>query len=406
MDNFGQPKDLKDNAIGRGLNRIRLGEGENIHRVLFGPIKVQLLYYPALVEDSESGEHVQRMKIIKVPETGTPLATLASLEKRIRAKRGEKNPKSNLDPSPKWLYLVIDKNSDDYPKVQIAEYPWSVYDKLIKLEGETSTKSQKRLRHGLIFMYDVIITKTIEKGKSPQFGTKYSTQVDTENQYSGKVPSSYLGLNSIELTKYFKFEKFFTTEEWEAIQTSTINLEQEGEPDTPDQIEARLREFPIFLGATRTDGSYMFPSLESFKDQLEKLGLPFLEGENDIPESRSLKPGDEEEKEFGGEVEEEEGESEEDGKEVEETPFEEVDEDSNGDEDSDGDEDKGFQDPDGDEDEDEGFQDPEETEETEETKPTKKKKSTKKRVRKDKKNKKNKKTKKDLANEEDEEPNW
>ena len=81
---LGQPKHLKQNKDGGGLIRTRLEEGDNVHRVLFGPVKISLQYYPTLVEDQTTGEMVQRMKVIRRASSGTPLDTLSSLEKRIR----------------------------------------------------------------------------------------------------------------------------------------------------------------------------------------------------------------------------------------------------------------------------------------------------------------------------------
>ena len=92
MVNFGQSKQMKNQAGGGGLNRLRLEKGENIHRILFGPVKLHMLYYPTLIEDQESVESKQRMKIIKVADSKhTHFSALASLEKRIRSKRGEEN---------------------------------------------------------------------------------------------------------------------------------------------------------------------------------------------------------------------------------------------------------------------------------------------------------------------------
>ena len=48
---LGQPKHLKQQTDGGGLIRTRLEEGDNVHRVLFGPVKISLQYYPTLVED-------------------------------------------------------------------------------------------------------------------------------------------------------------------------------------------------------------------------------------------------------------------------------------------------------------------------------------------------------------------
>jgi hypothetical protein len=257
---------------------------------------------------------VQRMKVIRRPESGTPLDTLASLEKRVRASRGEKVPSSSLDPSNKWLYTVIDREDPDYPTVKVAEYPYTVRKPLEELEMARSTKDAAKLRHGLIFMWDAIITKTIDMSKGIRFGTKYSVEVDPENQYAGKVPVQYLGCTTTELTERgLKFDKFFSPEEFDAINDSDLDLEDVGRPESHDEITAKLQEFPIFLGANNPDGSYRFPSVEKFQEQLDKMGLQYLESdESSKPKPKRLEAKvTEEEVESDTEVVYEEGEEEE-----------------------------------------------------------------------------------------------
>jgi hypothetical protein len=292
---LGQPKHLKNSkGDGGGLIRVRLDEGDNVHRILYGPVKISLQYYPVLTEDETSGDMVQRMKVIRRdPSVGTPLDVLASLEKRVRRERGEPNPSSSLNPSTKWLYKVIDRNDPDYPAVKIVEYPYTVYKPLEELEGSVSTKDSSKLMYGLIFMWDAIITKSIDKSKGIRFGTSYSVKVDPENTYAGKVPASYLGATTDELvTNGLKLDKFFTPEEWAAVEEdgkSGTSLEDIGKPETTEEITEKLKQFPIFLGATNQDGSYRFPSVEQFKEQLTKQGLDFLEGgEDEKPKPQRL----------------------------------------------------------------------------------------------------------------------
>ena len=137
---LGQTTARKNQAAGGGFNKLRLREGVNIHRILTGPAKQQMVYYPTLVKDRETGEMQQRMKILFQPVGGTnPLNVLASLERRIRKERGEENPRSSLDPTTRYLYLVIDRDSEEYPKPELAEYPYKVYEKIIEFEDALST---------------------------------------------------------------------------------------------------------------------------------------------------------------------------------------------------------------------------------------------------------------------------
>lgn len=304
---FGQPDELKDKVIGGGLRRIRVEKGTNVHRILFGPVKMSTVYYPTLVEDPDEGGFKQALKVLK-PELGaSPFAPIASLDKRIRKKQGEDIKKSSLDPTQSWLYLVLDKKAENYPKVAVAEYKFSVFDALINLEKEPSIKDPNKLMHGLIFMWDAIIKKTVKSGMSKQFGTRYDVSVDPDNKYSGKVPIQYLGMSTADLTERMEkiggMQVFFTEEEWEAIEKSDLVLEDEGRHDTPEEMLDKITEFPIFLGATNPDGSYRFPTIDKFKKQLEDLGLQYLEGSKDIPTVRRLGNGEDDDTEFTDRVE-------------------------------------------------------------------------------------------------------
>ena len=178
---LGQPTYLKNDADkSRQIGKVRLEEGENVHRILFGPVKVQSVYWPTLVEDSDTGAMVPRNKLIRRPQQGTLFDTLASLEKRVRTQMGEANPRSSFSPSNKWWYLVIDRN-DPSPTIQIAEYPYTVYKRLVELESQISTKNRENLRHGLIFQYDVIITKKVDPTRPRFLGTSYEVDVDPDS---------------------------------------------------------------------------------------------------------------------------------------------------------------------------------------------------------------------------------
>jgi len=277
---LGQPQRLLDKVQGDNFERTRLEEGENNHRILFGPVKVAQIYYPSLVKDPETQELKQKMKVITRPDSGSPLDSLASLDERIRRTRGEERPRSSLRPSSKWLYLVIDKNSKEYPKVTIAEYPFTVYDQITKLEQSVSNKNPDKLRYGLIFMWDAIITKTVDKSKPKQYGTSYNVEVDPENPYAGKIPRGYLGRTSAELAKHgVNVEQFFTEEELKAIKDSDFDLEKIAAPDTWDQMLEKLNKFPIYLGASDRGGHPRFPQLEEFVTQAQESNIPFLSGD-------------------------------------------------------------------------------------------------------------------------------
>jgi len=322
---LGQPAHLKEKAKGGFTDKVRLEDGENIHRVIYGPVKVQYIYYPTLQRDAETNELKQSIRVIKRPQEGCILDSLASFEKRVRIQKGEKNPNSNLSPRSKWLYLVIDRNSEE-PEIKVAEYPYKVFDQILKLEAAKSSKNTNKLRHGLIFMYDLIITKSVEKGKPRQYGTSYHVEVDPENAWSGKIPVAALGMPAEELEKRFKgFKQFFPKDDWKLIEDMDIDLEKEGEADSPEEILHKLKENPIYLQATSPDGGYMFPALEEFKEQMEEAGVDYTESGKKKPATKGLLEGsDKQFKDLDNNVSYEE--EEEEGDEVEEADFEEIEE--------------------------------------------------------------------------------
>ena len=279
---FGQPAYLKEQAEkSKQIGKVRLDEGENVHRILFGPVKVQSVYWPTLVEDPDTGTMIPRNKLIRRPAQGTVFDTLASLEKRVRAQMGESNPRSSLSPSNKWWYLVIDRN-DPTASIQIAEYPYTVFKRLVELESQISTKNRDNLRHGLIFQYDVIITKKVDPTKPKFLGTSYEVDVDPENAYTGKVPAKLLGAKTEDLKAAgFDPQSCFSEEDWDMVESCDINLEEAAKPDTPESVIEKLKQFPLNLGATGPDGSFRFPSKEKFMDQLQTMGLNYLDGDKE-----------------------------------------------------------------------------------------------------------------------------
>jgi len=281
---LGQPDDLKKAASFSGITNLKITEGENIHRVLFGPVKVDSIYYPTLITDRETGELKQIAKVIKRPPAGCTLDALASFEKRVRTAKGEKDPKSSLSPTSRWLYLVFHKNGENPLEIQVAQYPWTIFKGLKENEESRSTNDNTKLRHGLIFMYNVIITKTVDPNKPRRFGTSYKVEVDPENKYTGKVPASYLGKTVSQLSsKGFKLSNFFSDEEWEAIDNSKVDLRAFGIPNSEEEINAMLTEFPLFLGAKDENDNYKFTRLEEFAQQMDSLNIEYLKVDANRP---------------------------------------------------------------------------------------------------------------------------
>jgi len=287
---LGQTKELIDAAkFSTFTARVEIEEGRNIHRVLAGPYLLKQVFWPTLVEDQ--GKLVSRMRSAIVPKEGSKIFdALIAVEKEFRYLNGEEDPKSQFSPSSSFLYLVLDRK-DDIPVVRVAGYKWSIYKRLEEIQSEPSSKDPKKLKNGLIFMYDVIIKKTVDDPKRPKFTTKYTVDPDSENnQYLGEIPAELLKLSAGEIDKIMTenkvYQTIFTEEELKAIEACDIDLLKEVLPNSEEEIKTKLLENPINLKAQDSSSRYIFPQTDKFLKSLESMGLKYLNSTQEEPKGK------------------------------------------------------------------------------------------------------------------------
>ena len=274
--NLGQPKHLRDLAKS-GFNQAqKLKDGENVHRVLFGPGRVERIWFPVLVEDE--GKMVVSRRTVKRPPEGCTLDFIANLEIRIRQQLNQDKPTSVFSPKTEFLYLSMNQGSEE-ALVELFSFPYSVYKRLLEIEKERDTRNPQFLRHGLIWMYDVIIAKLLEKGKSRRWGTSYEVQVDTQyNVQASKTPVSWLDRPVDEILAEMSVVEagIFTENQWKAIVESDIDLMEEIEPDSQADILALLKKCPIYLDAQDENGNHEFPERDFLAKELTNAEIPFV----------------------------------------------------------------------------------------------------------------------------------
>ena len=284
---IGQTQDLVVNAdMSKFSDRVVIKEGINTHRVLRGPFLMRSVYWPTLILDQ--GQYNQRMKSVLVPKTGsTLLRSLSDTEKEFRRTQGESDPRSQFTPSNTYMYLILNRDEvkaeDELPVVRVAAYKQTIYNRLEEIQSEKSTKDKTKLKNGLIFMYDVQIKKTVGDAAKPRYTTKYTVDVDSENnKVQGVMP---IELHEMPVDKMMEvltnnniWKSIFTEQELAAIDACEIDLGTETNPNNEEEILHKLKENPIFLGAKDgNSGQFLFPQNEQFMKFLKSKELPILE---------------------------------------------------------------------------------------------------------------------------------
>jgi hypothetical protein len=267
----------------------KLKDGVSQHRVIAGPMRVDTIWYPTLVQ--KDGETVQGIRQIVRPDSGTVLDSIVkfdeSLTKQVMKQQGEseddiKKYKSPLRANSAYRFLVFDRDADNggKPTLRLFDYPFSVNSQLQDLQTTKSKKHPGMLEYGLLVMYDVMIEKAKDpKIKNPIFATKYTTKPVTETlplvTHNGqKIPIEWLNISPGQKNSPWKLEDYLTEEEIAAILEYKGDLAEACQADTEEEIAAKLEKFPIYLHAQiawgENKGQPMFPLL-SQPEILEKL---------------------------------------------------------------------------------------------------------------------------------------
>lgn len=168
----------------------------------------------------------------------------ASIKKEIARAAGDekKAERSTLRKSDRFDYAVIIRNVSEFAgKVSIMETNWTVHNAIQQTKNKKSVTDDKKLFHGLPYMYDIVIEK-IRNPKTRQ--PDYTIEV-MENPYRGQVPIEYLDEEKYPMQNR---EAFFTAEDLALINETQWELEDQDKPVGPDKVLEMLRTFPIALG--------------------------------------------------------------------------------------------------------------------------------------------------------------
>ena len=305
-------KMFKDAKV-KSFNQIsKITDGVHQHRIIAGPMLVETIYYPVVVE--QDGKFVQSVRSIVRPEDGCIIDSIARLDEEVTKKAmleegvsedEIKKYRSSLRPSRTYRFLVFDRDEDGAgtPTVRVFDYAFSVKTALEKLQATQNKREPNFLEFGLLFMYDVYITRSKKEGqKNDMYATEYSVtpELDSLKKLKEKIPVSWLNWtpDSGEACPY-NLEDYFTDDELQAIQDYPQDLTELCVADTPQQIAEKLKKNPIYLEAKHIWGgkknTSMFPvltvdtavaQLEAFAEEVLLLQPPSEVGE---PEKKSRK---------------------------------------------------------------------------------------------------------------------
>ncbi|KKW10750.1 MAG: hypothetical protein UY48_C0031G0004 [Candidatus Gottesmanbacteria bacterium GW2011_GWB1_49_7] len=270
----GQPKRLVKKASRDGAGRVKLREGENLLRVLFGPVVVNNVFWPS-IQREEDGAEKSVIKSARVPDRGSIFHPLAALDRKIQRANGVEKPQSPFDVKSKWNYLVIPLDEEPL-EVKVAQLTKTVFEGLVEAERARDRDDPTKLRYGLIWMWNAIITKDVDPGKSKRYGTDYRVSVDTKNPFAGQVPAEWLDTSFQELVdgEFIDLHDVFSDEMLKALEDAEFDLEAEGVPEDETTIMERLQSFPINIDAidSQTEAP-TFRYKDDFMQQLAEHGL-------------------------------------------------------------------------------------------------------------------------------------
>lgn len=254
-------------------------KGDNLFRFIQGPQMIKTIFYPTVFEKEENGEKTLEptyRALNFLDKTGI-IESIQEAEAEARREIGDQDPIGFSDKN-NWFYLAI-KLSDKVLKIKPLKVPKSIKDKITEFETKLDIKNPDYLMNGLFWMYDINVTKTLEPGKSPRYGTKYDAFIYGENPFRAKIPQEYLkaDIGKI-LEKIGGPEAVFYEEIIPLLENLEIDLEKELTPMKESEIKERLQKFPInILGRRSNDHSLIYPQGSQFKNLLRSLGLPYVE---------------------------------------------------------------------------------------------------------------------------------
>jgi len=298
MERVGTTRQHFEEARGSAFSRVgKIDEGTHTHRVIVGPVSVDTLWYPTLME-IERDKVVQTYRTLVRPSEGWFLDKVAKLDEQITrenlmsggvSEEESKKYRSPLRTNRMFRFLVFDRDQDGggAPTVRAFDYPFTVKDKLEKLQTQKNQKNPQYLEYGLVFMFDVYIIrgkKQNVKSKDEKILTEYDVQAVRESISAlPQIPSAFASWkpDSGEPCPW-NLGEYFTPAELKAIEDYPGELEDLCKSSLPEEVLEQLKKFPIYLDAKYSFGDKkndpMFPYLME-QEGYEKLASTLQEGD-------------------------------------------------------------------------------------------------------------------------------
>lgn len=274
------------------LPRTTIKEGDNYHRIIKPIAKTRSIFWVTREKNPDTKEIENKIKVALVGKDSI-FDRFAIIEKKIKQELGEKDPYLVFKPKVKYPYLIFDL-SNPKKEVSVCDYPYQVFKNITEMQNKP-TQNGEKLANGLIFMYPIIVSKTVDKGKKKQFGTGYTAQPDFSNPkarfWAGRVPINWINFNTKEINDQMNkvvngkllWSYVWDEDEIEAIQSffkSGIKIDEIYKPKTDDEILEKFNQFPIDINSVDMNGRPFFNKPELFMEKLNEYNIKFLESKN------------------------------------------------------------------------------------------------------------------------------
>ena len=261
------------------VDTIKIEEGDNTLRFVLGPAVKFNYWYPSFKEN-EDGIFEKRNRGVKSnPESKSILHEIYASEWNKLKSLGIEKKDANflITRSKEYLYLAFDLK-DELAVLRPIRIPYSVHQRIDQFIKETYTDAPQFLKNGLLFMFDVKITKTINKNiKERKFATKYTTDVYETYAPKKTLPVTLLTNQANWLNIVLEqneglnigWETFFSEQQLAAIDNSEQDPETMYPYKTNQEVIEELKENPILFDDTL---NHFDP--EGLCDILKQLSVP------------------------------------------------------------------------------------------------------------------------------------
>jgi len=174
-----------------------------------------------------------------------------------------------------YIYLGF-KLDDEEQKIKPVRVTRTIHERIDSFCKEVYKEKPQYLRNGLLYMFDIRITKKVDPDKPKIHGTKYET--DVYDRVFGKHtlpitilddPNNWVEILKEAGVKDASWEKILTKDQLTAIDECGIELSSVNAPKTNDEVISELEQNPIFLEHADT-----YFNLEDLVIGAKKLGSP------------------------------------------------------------------------------------------------------------------------------------